>query len=139
MHTKTAAKAGQLRKLKIIKSNEDIFFVAFIFVNLLTTKNDAIQSISVHPNTVSIADHTLIYCPISSIVFEGNHLKRIGMLAFSSCSFISKAIYYFNYIKPIRKLNKKTPVQFRLEQASQYFLFIFCNKLPNLIPIFIGI
>lgn len=31
---------------------------------------------------------------------------------------ISNAIYYFNYIKPIRKLNKKTPVQFRLEQAS---------------------
>lgn len=31
---------------------------------------------------------------------------------------VSNTIYYFNYIKPIRKLNKKTPVQFRLEQAS---------------------
>lgn len=33
-------------------------------------------------------------------------------------SVISEAIYYFNYIKPLRKLNKKPPVQFRIEQAA---------------------
>ncbi|MBQ7974192.1 MAG: integrase core domain-containing protein, partial [Clostridia bacterium] len=31
---------------------------------------------------------------------------------------IDEAVYYFNYIIPIRKLNKKTPVQYRLEQAA---------------------
>ena len=28
---------------------------------------------------------------------------------------ISDTIYYFNYIKPLRKLNKKPPVQYRIE------------------------
>ena len=31
---------------------------------------------------------------------------------------IDDAVYYFNYIKPIRKLNRKPPVQYRLEQAA---------------------
>lgn len=33
-------------------------------------------------------------------------------------SVISQTIHYFNYIKPLRKLNKKPPVQFRIEQAA---------------------
>ena len=33
-------------------------------------------------------------------------------------SVISEAIYYFNSIRPVRKLNGKTPVQFRIEQVS---------------------
>ncbi|MBS7298483.1 MAG: integrase core domain-containing protein [Eubacteriales bacterium] len=31
---------------------------------------------------------------------------------------IDKAVYYFNYIKPVRKLKRKPPVQYRLEQAA---------------------
>ena len=31
---------------------------------------------------------------------------------------IQEAVYYFNYIKPLRKLKRKPPVQFRLEQAA---------------------
>ena len=31
---------------------------------------------------------------------------------------IQQAVYYFNYIKPLRKLNKKPPVQYRLELAA---------------------
>ena len=31
---------------------------------------------------------------------------------------IYEAVYYFNYIKPLRKLNRKPPVQFRLEQTA---------------------
>ncbi len=30
---------------------------------------------------------------------------------------IDEAVHYFNYIKPLRKLNRKPPVQYRLEQA----------------------
>ena len=33
-------------------------------------------------------------------------------------SVIDQAIYYYNYIKPIRKLKGKPPVQFRIEQAA---------------------
>ena len=32
-------------------------------------------------------------------------------------SVVTKTIHYFNYIRPVRKLNEKTPVQFRIEQA----------------------
>lgn len=31
---------------------------------------------------------------------------------------IAQAIHYFNYIKPLRKLNRKTPVQYRIELAA---------------------
>lgn len=31
---------------------------------------------------------------------------------------IDKAIHYFNCEKPIRKLNRKPPVQYRIEQAA---------------------
>lgn len=31
---------------------------------------------------------------------------------------IADTIHYFNYIKPLRKLNKKTPVQYRIELAA---------------------
>ena len=31
---------------------------------------------------------------------------------------IDEAVYYFNYIKPVRKLKRKPPVQYRLEQAA---------------------
>ena len=31
---------------------------------------------------------------------------------------VSDTVYYFNYIKPLRKLNKKPPVQYRIEQAA---------------------
>lgn len=31
---------------------------------------------------------------------------------------IDETIYYFNYIKPVRKLKRKPPVQYRLEQAA---------------------
>lgn len=31
---------------------------------------------------------------------------------------IDDAIHYFNYIKPLRKLNRKPPVQYRLEQTA---------------------
>lgn len=31
---------------------------------------------------------------------------------------ISEAVYYFNYIRPVRKLNRKPPVQFRIELAA---------------------
>ena len=31
---------------------------------------------------------------------------------------IDETVYYFNYIKPIRKLKRKPPVQYRLEQAA---------------------
>ena len=31
---------------------------------------------------------------------------------------IQEAVYYFNYIKPLRKLKRKPPVQFRLEQTA---------------------
>ncbi len=30
---------------------------------------------------------------------------------------IDDAVYYFNYIKPVRKLKRNTPVQYRIEQA----------------------
>ncbi|MBQ8163443.1 MAG: integrase core domain-containing protein, partial [Clostridia bacterium] len=33
-------------------------------------------------------------------------------------SVIDQTIYYYNYIKPMRKLNGKPPVQFRIEQAA---------------------
>lgn len=33
-------------------------------------------------------------------------------------SVIDDAIHYFNYEKPLRKLNKKPPVQYRIEQAA---------------------
>ena len=33
-------------------------------------------------------------------------------------SVISEAIYYFNSIRPVRKLNGQPPVQFRIEQVS---------------------
>lgn len=41
---------------------------------------------------------------------------------------IARAVFYFNYIKPLRKLNKKSPVQFRTEPASfpAFFLSTFC-------------
>ena len=31
---------------------------------------------------------------------------------------IDEAVHYFNYIKPVRKLKRKPPVQYRLEQAA---------------------
>ncbi len=31
---------------------------------------------------------------------------------------VDQAIYYFNYIKPVRSLNKKPPVQYRIELAA---------------------
>ena len=31
---------------------------------------------------------------------------------------VEQTIHYFNYIKPIRKLNRKTPVQYRIELAA---------------------
>ena len=31
---------------------------------------------------------------------------------------IDETVYYFNYIKPVRKLKRKPPVQYRLEQAA---------------------
>ena len=31
---------------------------------------------------------------------------------------IDETVYYFNYIKPIRKLKRKPPVQYRIEQAA---------------------
>ena len=31
---------------------------------------------------------------------------------------VSDTVYYFNYIKPLRKLNKKPPVRYRIEQAA---------------------
>ena len=31
---------------------------------------------------------------------------------------IDEAVHYFNYIKPLRKLKRKPPVQYRLEQAA---------------------
>ena len=31
---------------------------------------------------------------------------------------IDETVYYFNYVKPIRKLKRKPPVQYRLEQAA---------------------
>ena len=31
---------------------------------------------------------------------------------------IDQAVHYFNYIKPLRKLNRKTPVQYRIELAA---------------------
>jgi len=31
---------------------------------------------------------------------------------------IDETIHYFNYIKPMRKLKRKPPVQYRLEQAA---------------------
>ena len=31
---------------------------------------------------------------------------------------VADTIYYFNYIRPVRKLKRKPPVQFRLEQAA---------------------
>lgn len=31
---------------------------------------------------------------------------------------VSDAIYYFNYSKPVRKLNRKPPVQFRIELVA---------------------
>ena len=31
---------------------------------------------------------------------------------------IDETIYYFNYVKPMRKLKRKPPVQYRLEQAA---------------------
>lgn len=34
------------------------------------------------------------------------------------CKVISEAVYYFNYIRPVRKLNRKPPVQFRIELAA---------------------
>ena len=33
-------------------------------------------------------------------------------------SVIDQAIYYFNYIRPVRKLNRKPPVQYRIELAA---------------------
>ena len=33
-------------------------------------------------------------------------------------SVIDQAIYYYNYIKPMRKLKGKPPVQFRIEQSA---------------------
>ena len=33
-------------------------------------------------------------------------------------SVVAKTIHYFNYIRPVRKLNGKTPVQFRIEQVA---------------------
>ena len=33
-------------------------------------------------------------------------------------SIVAKIIHYFNYIRPIRKLNGKPPVQFRIEQVA---------------------
>ena len=31
---------------------------------------------------------------------------------------VAETVHYFNYIKPLRKLNKKTPVQYRIELAG---------------------
>ncbi len=31
---------------------------------------------------------------------------------------VDEAIHYFNYIKPMRKLNRKPPAQYRLEQVA---------------------
>lgn len=31
---------------------------------------------------------------------------------------VDQAVFYFNYIKPVRRLNKKIPVQYRIELAA---------------------
>ena len=43
-----------------------------------------------------------------AINIEGDDLQKV----------IDETIYYFNYIKPSRKLKRKPPVQYRLEQAA---------------------
>ncbi|MBQ4067267.1 MAG: integrase core domain-containing protein [Clostridia bacterium] len=31
---------------------------------------------------------------------------------------VSDTVYYFNYIRPVRKLNRKPPVRYRIEPAA---------------------
>ena len=64
--------------------------------------------------------------PKDNAVMESffGRFKDVLSFQFSYCleddlsSVVAKTIHYFSYIRPVRKLNGKTPVQFRIEQVS---------------------
>ena len=48
-----------------------------------------------------------MFCVFNSVYWLEDDLRSV----------VAKTIHYFNYIRPVRKLNGKPPIQFRIEQV----------------------
>lgn len=94
----------------IFHSDQGVQYSSAGYCNLLKSYN-VIQSMSRAGTPRDNAVMESFFGRFKDVMYSHFDYKRCDDIR----KVISDTIYYFNYIKPLRKLNKKPPVQYRIE------------------------
>ena len=94
----------------IFHSDQGVQYSSVGYCNLLKSYN-VIQSMSRAGTPRDNAVIESFFGTFKDVMYSHFDYKRCNDIR----KVISDTIYYFNYIKPLRKLNKKPPVQYRIE------------------------